>query len=202
MSSAQPRRHSSIHPHRAVRRGPRSSSHGYEDRRYRAVANGHRRQFRVAGLDAGEDRPGVNDHSRFAISAAAAPQAKARPTCEALSLALRRYGVPTEILPDYRAGSTSPITRPRLEEPTGARPEHEYRTLTGRLLRPLRCIERPAPCRAVPWDSTARQMETARRARSTTPSGGPTHGSAQRIDAPGTGVRAHRSRCSDRTPTP
>jgi transposase InsO family protein len=43
---------------------------------------------------------GVDDHSRFAISALVVPRATARPTCEALALAMRRYGVPAEILTD------------------------------------------------------------------------------------------------------
>jgi hypothetical protein len=43
---------------------------------------------------------GVDDHSRFCISALVVPRATARPTCEALALALRRYGVPGEILTD------------------------------------------------------------------------------------------------------
>jgi len=43
---------------------------------------------------------GVDDHSRFCISAHVVPRATARPTCEALALAMRRYGVPAEILTD------------------------------------------------------------------------------------------------------
>jgi transposase InsO family protein len=43
---------------------------------------------------------GVDDHSRFCVSAYVVPRATARPTCEALSLALRRYGVPDQILTD------------------------------------------------------------------------------------------------------
>ena len=43
---------------------------------------------------------GVDDHSRFCISAQVVPRATARPTCEALALAMRRHGVPAEILTD------------------------------------------------------------------------------------------------------
>jgi transposase InsO family protein len=43
---------------------------------------------------------GVEDHSRFCISSFVVPRATARPTCEALALALRRYGIPDEILTD------------------------------------------------------------------------------------------------------
>src|SRR5919205_2259511 len=43
---------------------------------------------------------GVDDHSRFCVSAYVVARATARPTCEALALALRRYGVPDQILTD------------------------------------------------------------------------------------------------------
>jgi transposase InsO family protein len=43
---------------------------------------------------------GVDDHSRFCISALVVPRATARPTCEALTLAMRRFGVPEQILTD------------------------------------------------------------------------------------------------------
>ena len=43
---------------------------------------------------------GVDDHSRFCISALVVERATARPTCDALELAMRRHGVPAEILTD------------------------------------------------------------------------------------------------------
>ena len=43
---------------------------------------------------------GIDDHSRFVISAQVVARATARPTCEALALAMRRYGCPKEILTD------------------------------------------------------------------------------------------------------
>ena len=43
---------------------------------------------------------GVDDHSRFCISAHVVERATARPTCDGLALAMRRYGVPAEILTD------------------------------------------------------------------------------------------------------
>jgi transposase InsO family protein len=43
---------------------------------------------------------GVDDHSRFCVSAYVVARATARPTCEALALALARYGVPDQILTD------------------------------------------------------------------------------------------------------
>jgi transposase InsO family protein len=43
---------------------------------------------------------GVDDHSRFCISAFVVARATARPTCDALALAMRRHGVPEAILTD------------------------------------------------------------------------------------------------------
>lgn len=43
---------------------------------------------------------GLDDHSRFCISAFLVSRATARPVCDALALALRRYGVPEQILTD------------------------------------------------------------------------------------------------------
>jgi transposase InsO family protein len=43
---------------------------------------------------------GIDDHSRFVISAYVVARATARPTCDALLLALDRYGVPEQILTD------------------------------------------------------------------------------------------------------
>ena len=41
---------------------------------------------------------GLDDHSRFCVSALLVFRATARPVCEALALALRRYGVPDQVL--------------------------------------------------------------------------------------------------------
>lgn len=43
---------------------------------------------------------GVDDHSRFCVSAHVVARATARPTCDALALAMRRHGVPDQILTD------------------------------------------------------------------------------------------------------
>jgi transposase InsO family protein len=43
---------------------------------------------------------GVDDHSRFCVSAHVVARATARPTCDALALAMRRHGVPDAILTD------------------------------------------------------------------------------------------------------
>ena len=43
---------------------------------------------------------GIDDHSRFCVSALVVERATAKPVCEALALAMRRYGVPEQILTD------------------------------------------------------------------------------------------------------
>lgn len=43
---------------------------------------------------------GLDDHSRFCVSALVVARATARPTCDALALAMRRHGVPEGILTD------------------------------------------------------------------------------------------------------
>jgi hypothetical protein len=43
---------------------------------------------------------GIDDHSRFCVSALLVYRATARPVCEALASAMRRYGVPDQILSD------------------------------------------------------------------------------------------------------
>ena len=43
---------------------------------------------------------GIDDHSRFVISARVVARATARPTCDALALAMRTFGCPAEILTD------------------------------------------------------------------------------------------------------
>jgi hypothetical protein len=43
---------------------------------------------------------GIDDHSRFVISAYVVERATAKPTCDALGLAMRTHGVPDEVLTD------------------------------------------------------------------------------------------------------
>ena len=43
---------------------------------------------------------GIDDHSRFCVSAKVVPRATARPVCDALTEAMRRHGVPEGILTD------------------------------------------------------------------------------------------------------
>jgi transposase InsO family protein len=43
---------------------------------------------------------GIDDHSRYCVSAYVVARATARPTCDALALAMRRHGIPTQVLTD------------------------------------------------------------------------------------------------------
>ena len=52
---------------------------------------------------------GVDDHSRFCFSAHVVERATARPTCDALGLAMRGHGVPAEILTDSGKVFTDPF---------------------------------------------------------------------------------------------
>jgi hypothetical protein len=55
------------------------------------------------GLDDGSEAKiitGIDDHSRFCVSAHVVARATARPTCDALGLAMGRYGVPEQVLTD------------------------------------------------------------------------------------------------------
>jgi transposase InsO family protein len=54
---------------------------------------------------------GIDDHSRFVVCAAAVMRATARPVCQALTGALRRYGIPAQILTDNGKVFTSRFGR-------------------------------------------------------------------------------------------
>jgi len=47
---------------------------------------------------------GIDDHSRFIISAHVVRRATARPVCDALAKAMRAHGIPAEVLTDKRQG--------------------------------------------------------------------------------------------------
>jgi transposase InsO family protein len=55
---------------------------------------------KIAGRPDAKIVSGVDDHSRFCISAHVVERATARPTCDGLALAMRRYGCPEQILTD------------------------------------------------------------------------------------------------------
>ena len=46
---------------------------------------------------------GIDDHSRFCVSAALMPRATSRAVCVAFGAALARHGIPQEILTDIQA---------------------------------------------------------------------------------------------------
>jgi transposase InsO family protein len=58
---------------------------------------------------------GVDDHSRFCVSAMLMPRERTRPVCDALAAALRAYGVPTQILTDNGKVFTGRFFSPPVE---------------------------------------------------------------------------------------
>jgi len=58
---------------------------------------------------------GVDDHSRFCVSAFLMPRESSRQVCEGLALAMRRWGVPEEILTDNGKVFTGRFNRPPVE---------------------------------------------------------------------------------------
>ena len=58
---------------------------------------------------------GVDDHSRFCVSARLMPRERTRPVCEALAAALRAYGVPEQILTDNGKVFTGRFFAPPVE---------------------------------------------------------------------------------------
>lgn len=47
---------------------------------------------------------GIDDHSRFVVIAAVVAVPSARAVCAAFTEAMRRYGVPSEVLTDIQSG--------------------------------------------------------------------------------------------------
>jgi transposase InsO family protein len=87
--------------HRRRRRKPRSAYRRWEWSRSMELW-----QMDVMGgvklVDGSEAKvvTGIDDHSRFCVSALVVKRATATPVCEALALAMRRHGVPDQILTD------------------------------------------------------------------------------------------------------
>ena len=50
---------------------------------------------------------GIDDNSRFVVSAKVVARATARPVCQALLEALGRHGIPEQILTDIQSGWTT-----------------------------------------------------------------------------------------------
>ena len=98
---------------------------------------------------------GIDDHSRFCVSARLVWRATARPVCEALLAALARYGAPEQILTDNgkvftgRFGGTGLVLFDRICA------EHDVRhlltaprspTTTGKVERCRRTLKHVATC--------------------------------------------------------
>ena len=58
---------------------------------------------------------GVDDHSRFCVSAALMPKERTQAVCDGLAAALRAHGVPQQILTDNGKVFTGRFTRPPVE---------------------------------------------------------------------------------------
>ena len=58
---------------------------------------------------------GVDDHSRFCVSARLMPRERTQPVCDALALAMRRFGVPEQILTDNGKVFTGRFAHPPVE---------------------------------------------------------------------------------------
>ena len=61
------------------------------------LADGHEVRVKVKVVT------GIDDHSRFIVCAKVVLRATARPVCQALAGALRRYGIPDKVLTDIQA---------------------------------------------------------------------------------------------------
>ena len=73
-------------------------------------------EVRLAGGAKAEVLTGVDDHSRYCVSAAVLARATGRAVCRALVAALRRYGVPEELLTDNGKQFTGRFGKPRPAE--------------------------------------------------------------------------------------
>ena len=92
-----------------------------------ALADGHHVGRAPAGRHRAVDRDGIDDHSRFCVSAKVVERATARPVCDALLEAMRRHGVPGRSSPTTARSSPgvsgrarSGVVRPHLP-PDGIR---------------------------------------------------------------------------------
>ena len=102
---------------------------------------------------------GVDDHSRFCVSARLMPRERTRPVCDGLAAALRAYGCPQQMLTDNGQGVHRPV------QPSAGRgalrpdlPGERHRASAHRA-----AVTRRRPARS--------SGSTARCARSSTPAG-------------------------------
>jgi transposase InsO family protein len=78
---------------------------------------------------------GIDDHSRFVVLATVLPVASGRAVCEAFAAAMRRYGVPAEVLTDNGKQFTGRYTKPLPVEVMFER-LCRHNGITARLTRP------------------------------------------------------------------
>ncbi len=71
--------------------------------------------FLLADGTAAKALTGVDDHSRFCVSARLMARERTQPVCDALGLALRTFGVPEQILTDNGKVFTGRFARPPVE---------------------------------------------------------------------------------------
>src|SRR5512145_1887779 len=71
--------------------------------------------FLVADGSHAKALTGVDDHSRYCVSAVLMPRERTQPVCEGLASALRRYGVPEQILTDNGKVFTGRFQHPPVE---------------------------------------------------------------------------------------
>ncbi len=85
---------------------PQAQQHKRQYKRWQRAAPMHLWQLDiVGGLPLADGREcklltGIDDHSRFVVIAAVLPAPSGRAVCEAFAAAMRRYGVPSEVLTD------------------------------------------------------------------------------------------------------
>ncbi|PZS27738.1 MAG: IS481 family transposase [Pseudonocardiales bacterium] len=85
---------------------PQAQVHKRQYKRWQRAAPMHLWQMDiVGGLPLADGREcklltGIDDHSRFVVIAAVLPAPSGRAVCEAFAAAMRRYGVPSEVLTD------------------------------------------------------------------------------------------------------
>jgi transposase InsO family protein len=71
--------------------------------------------FLIADGSTAKAVTGVDDHSRFCVSARLMPRERTQPVCDALTLALRRHGVPEQVLTDNGKVFTGRFHHPPVE---------------------------------------------------------------------------------------
>lgn len=112
--------------HRALARNglvtPQQQRHKRKYRRWQREAPMHLWQLDlVGGIYLADGREckmltGIDDHSRYAVIAALLAVPNGRAVCAAFAAAMRRYGVPSEVLTDNGKQFTGRFTRPRPAE--------------------------------------------------------------------------------------